>query len=90
MKPPGIDLKPIFSREDIELGRCPMPKVRKVDAEPTELRRAHAAREPEWDAPDPSILTAGTSPHDNTNSIGIVWDPEAGETDDDCEGDGGE
>jgi FecR-like protein len=94
VKPPGIDPKPIFSREDIELGRCPMPKVRKVDAEPTELRRAHAAREPEWDPPDPSILTAGTSSHDNTDSdtgsIGIVWDPEAGETDDDCEGDGGE
>jgi hypothetical protein len=94
VKPPGIDPKPIFSREDIELGRCPEPKVRRADVEPREPRAAHAAREPEWNAPDPSILTARNSPHDNTdsdtNSIGVVWDPEAGDTDDDCEGDGGE
>ncbi len=36
VKPPGIDPKPIFSREDIELGRCPEPKVRKADYEPDE------------------------------------------------------
>jgi len=36
VKPPGIDPKPIFSREDIELGRCPELKVRKVDYEPDE------------------------------------------------------
>lgn len=36
VKPPSIDPKPIFSREDIELGRCPEPKVRKVDYEPDE------------------------------------------------------
>jgi hypothetical protein len=34
VKPPSIDPKPIFSREDIELGRCPEPKVRKADYEP--------------------------------------------------------
>jgi hypothetical protein len=34
VKPPGIDPKPIFSREDIELGRCPEVKVRKADYEP--------------------------------------------------------
>jgi hypothetical protein len=36
VKPPGIDPKPVFSREDIELGRCPEPKVRKADYEPDE------------------------------------------------------
>lgn len=36
VKPPGIDPKPIFTREDIELGRCPELKVRKVDYEPDE------------------------------------------------------
>ena len=36
VKPPSIDPKPIFSREDIELGRCPEPKVRKADYEPDE------------------------------------------------------
>jgi hypothetical protein len=36
VKPPSIDPKPIFSREDIELGRCPGLKVRKVDYEPDE------------------------------------------------------
>jgi hypothetical protein len=34
VKPPGIDPKPIFSREDIELGRCPELKVRKANYEP--------------------------------------------------------
>jgi hypothetical protein len=34
VNPPSIDAKPIFSREDIELGRCPEPKVRKANYEP--------------------------------------------------------
>ncbi len=44
VKPPGIDPKPVFSREDIELGRCPEPKVRKAAIEPDEpapKRKAH-------------------------------------------------
>ena len=36
VKPPGIDPNPVFSREDIELGRCPELKVRKADYEPDE------------------------------------------------------
>ena len=36
VKPPGIDPNPVFSREDIELGRCPEAKVRKADYEPDE------------------------------------------------------
>ena len=91
VKPPGIDPKPIFSREDTELGRCLQPKVRKADAEPAEPHTPHPAREPELGVPDPTILTAGGSPHDNTdsdtNSIGVVWGPEAGDTDDDCAAD---
>jgi hypothetical protein len=43
VKPPGIDPKPIFSREDIEHGRCPEPKVRKANYEPEEKP---AKREP--------------------------------------------
>jgi hypothetical protein len=34
VKPPGVDAAPIFTRADIELGRCPEPKVRKAE-EPT-------------------------------------------------------
>jgi hypothetical protein len=31
VKPPSIDAAPIFTRDDIELGRCPEPKVRKAN-----------------------------------------------------------
>src|SRR4029079_10230759 len=34
VNPPSIDATPIFTRADIELGRCPEPKVRKAE-EPT-------------------------------------------------------
>jgi hypothetical protein len=30
VRPPEVDPSPIFSRDDIELGRCPEPKVRKA------------------------------------------------------------
>lgn len=30
VRPPEVDPSPIFTREDIELGRCPEPKVRKA------------------------------------------------------------
>lgn len=44
VNPPGVDPAPIFTREDIELGRCPEPKVRKAEpSEPTK-RKAHAPR----------------------------------------------
>ena len=31
VNPPSIDAAPIFTRDDIELGRCPEPKVRKAN-----------------------------------------------------------
>jgi hypothetical protein len=31
VNPPGVDAAPIFTRDDIELGRCPEPKVRKAN-----------------------------------------------------------
>ena len=46
VKPPEVDPKPIFSRDDIVLGRCPEPKVRKAKLtepdEPRPKRKAHA------------------------------------------------
>ena len=33
-KPPAFDPSPIFTREDIELGRCPEPKVQKANYTP--------------------------------------------------------
>ena len=49
-KPPGIDPKPTFTREDIELGRCPEPKVRKANYEPEEkpAKRVRTYREPRY------------------------------------------
>lgn len=43
VKPPSIDAHPIFSREDIELGRCPEPKVRKANYEREEKPAKHNA-----------------------------------------------
>jgi hypothetical protein len=47
VNPPGVDPAPIFTREDIELGRCPEPKVRKAsieDDEPTKPKAKKARR----------------------------------------------
>jgi hypothetical protein len=45
VKPPSIDATPIFTREDIELGRCPEPKVRKAEkSAPDEPRAKHGSR----------------------------------------------
>jgi len=45
VNPPGFDPAPIFTREDIELGRCPEPKVRKAEpSEPPAKRKAQAPR----------------------------------------------
>jgi hypothetical protein len=46
VKPPGIDAAPIFTRDDIELGRCPEPKVRKAN-----LPKVHKAEDN--DQPEP-------------------------------------
>ena len=45
VKPPGIDPAPIFTRDDIELGHCPEPKVRKAE-EPSEPPAKHKAQAP--------------------------------------------
>lgn len=39
VRPPGIDAAPVFTRADIELGRCPEPKVRKAE-KPTKIQKA--------------------------------------------------
>jgi hypothetical protein len=48
VKPPVVDPTPIFARDDIVLGRCPEPKVRKAKLtepdEPQPRRKAHAAQ----------------------------------------------
>jgi hypothetical protein len=48
VKPPVVDPTPIFSRDDIVLGRCPEVKVRKAKLtepeEPTPRRKAHAVQ----------------------------------------------
>jgi hypothetical protein len=48
VKPPVVDPTPIFSRDDIVLGRCPEVKVRKAKLtepeEPTPRRKVHAAQ----------------------------------------------
>lgn len=48
VKPPEIDPTPIFTRDDIELGRCPEPKVRKarlIEPEgPAPKRKARSSR----------------------------------------------
>jgi hypothetical protein len=44
--PPSIDPKPIFTREDIELGRCPEPKVRKADDSEPPQRHIKKPRKP--------------------------------------------
>ena len=43
VKPPGIDPKPIFSREDIELGRCPSRRCARSTTSPTRSRRSRGA-----------------------------------------------
>jgi hypothetical protein len=52
VKPPEVDPTPIFTRDDIELGRCPEPKVRKAKLiepeEPGPKRKAHKSRKPKY------------------------------------------
>ena len=40
VNPPSVDAKPIFTRDDIELGRCPEPKVRKANIPKEKVQRA--------------------------------------------------
>ena len=40
VKPPGFSLNPIFTRADIELGRCPEPKIRKAKIEDDDAQPA--------------------------------------------------
>jgi hypothetical protein len=49
VKPPQVDPKPAFTRDDIVLGRCPEPKVRKAkltepDDEPTPKHKTRSAK----------------------------------------------
>jgi hypothetical protein len=52
VKPPEVDPTPIFTRDDIELGRCPEAKVRKAKLiepeEPGPRRKAHKTRKPKY------------------------------------------
>ena len=45
VNPPSIDATPIFTRADIELGRCPEPKVRKAEEPKHKVQKAEN-REP--------------------------------------------
>jgi hypothetical protein len=42
VKTPGVDPAPIFTRADIELGRCPEPKVRKAEEPTPKVKKAEA------------------------------------------------
>ena len=42
VNPPSIDATPIFTRADIELGRCPEPKVRKAEEPTPKVKKAEA------------------------------------------------
>lgn len=44
VKPPQVDPTPIFTRDDIELGKCPGVKVRKARIEPSEPPAKRKAR----------------------------------------------
>ena len=47
VKPPDVDASPIFTREDIELGRCPEPKVQKaklIEDDGPPKRKARSSR----------------------------------------------
>lgn len=46
VKPPSFDPAPIFTRADIELGRCPEPKVRKAKIEDDDppVKKAHKVK----------------------------------------------
>ena len=47
VNPPGFDPNPIFSRADIELGRCPEPRTRKAErSEPPAKRKVQKAHKP--------------------------------------------
>ena len=93
VKPPSIDSHPVFSREDIELGRCPEPKVRRAEAEPPEPPKSHAAREGSWDDPDLPAPPKGHPIDDDTvtdavvDAVDAVTDVDVVDTDDEmCEG----
>jgi len=40
VSPPGIDPTPVFTRADIEMGRCPEPKVRKAEEPTPKVKKA--------------------------------------------------
>ena len=40
VSPPGIDPTPVFARADIEMGRCPEPKVRKAEESTPKVKKA--------------------------------------------------
>ncbi len=44
VNPPSIDATPIFTRDDIELGRCPEPKVRKAEEPTPKVHKAETDR----------------------------------------------
>lgn len=45
VKPPSVDAAPIFTRADIELGRCPEPKVRKAEEPKPKVKKAEKTPE---------------------------------------------
>ena len=47
VNPPSIDATPIFTRADIELGRCPEPKVRKAEEPMPKVHKAENSDPPE-------------------------------------------
>jgi hypothetical protein len=44
VSPPGVDPTPVFTRADIELGRCPEPKVRKAEEPTPKIKKAEKPR----------------------------------------------
>jgi hypothetical protein len=46
VKPPSVDAQPIFTRDDIELGRCPEPKIRKANLNSDEPNEPKVKRKP--------------------------------------------
>lgn len=88
VQPPGIDPQPIFTREDIELGRCPEPKVRRADAQPPAPPKAGAGPD-ERDVLDPPAVPKGHPIDDDTVGAAVeaITDVDVVETDDEtCEG----
>ena len=65
VNPPTVDAHPIFTREDIELGRCPEPKVRKADKAKPKVREADEEPAPKIhkaEKPKPKVKKAEQDP----------------------------